>query len=333
MKHLRSASLLVAFLPLLVFAAGNSTSPVPDAPVKKKESGFVFSLLPKSLQKNPRLDFNIITEVTPEGKKWPLPTNTEPIYYISQAGAKAYNVGIGAVHGLKTPPVEKLQQMIQKALAESNYLSSEGTTHSPSIAVIYQWGSHSFQPDEEITDDTGAVVNPPSELELRKAMLDRAMLLGGAKFAKEVAKAIEATDQKAMVDSSASAAIAASGGGDFMGSTAAGIRDPFDELRSRSPEMERLVDELFSSSFFVVASAYDLAALAKKERRLLWRTRMTVNAIGVNMVETIPPLIASAGPYFGRDMPDPVVLTKRISRDGKVEVGTPVVVPDSAPTV
>jgi len=60
---------------------------------------------------------------------------------------------------------------------------------------------------------------------------------------------------------------------------------------------------------------------------------MTVNALGVNMLETVPSLISSAGPYFGREMADPVVLTKRISREGKVEVGTPTVVPDDATPV
>ena len=33
------------------------------------------------------------------------------------------------------------------------------------------------------------------------------------------------------------------------------LPDPFDQLRMRSVEMDRMVDELFSSSFFVVASS------------------------------------------------------------------------------
>jgi hypothetical protein len=58
---------------------------------------------------------------------------------------------------------------------------------------------------------------------------------------------------------------------------------------------------------------------------------MTVNSMGVNMAETVPPLIASASPYFGKETLDPVVVTKRLGHDGHVDVGVPVVVPDSAP--
>jgi len=45
--------------------------------------------------------------------------------------------------------------------------------------------------------------------------------------------------------------------------------------------MARWSTSCSASSFFVVASAYDYDALAKGQRRLLWRTKMTVNALGV----------------------------------------------------
>jgi len=158
-------------------------------------------------------------------------------------------------------------------------------------------------------------------------LLERAGLLGGAKFVREVADAMEQVDQKAGLQR----AFVAPEGGDFMGSVGDMLPDPFDRLRTRSVEMERLVDELFSSSYFVVASAYDYAAMAKGQRLLLWRTKMTVNSLGVNMAESVPPLIASAAPYFGKEMKDPVVVTKKLQRGGRVDVGTPVVVPEPAP--
>lgn len=277
-----------------------------------KPGGFVFSLFPKSLQKNPRLEFNIMTEMTAEGRKVMPPTKQNPVYYVAQAGGP-FNAGVGADYDVKPPPPEKLQLMMERALAEGGYLPTDGTAIPASLAVIYHWGSHSFQPpadmEGEDADGNPIVTQAIPEVVLRKALLDRAMLLGGAKFTAEVARAMQELDQ-----------------------AVSQIGNPFDRLRTRSPDMERLVDELFSSSFFVVASAYDYAALAKGQRRLLWRTKMTVNALGVNMVESIPPLIASAGPYMGRETKDPVVLAKRISREGKVEVGTPTVVQDPSPT-
>lgn len=319
----RGAITLVGFVVVGVLSSvsrGEEAKPV-------KSGGFVFSLLPKSLQKNPRLEFNIITEMTAEGRKLTPPTRETPAYYVSQAGG-AYAGGVGAEHGIKAPPLEKLQQMMEKALADGGYFPGDGAAKLPSVAVIYHWGSHSFQPPAEVTDDTGAPLEQVPESVLRKALLDRALLLGGAKFAREVLRAMEQVDQKASMQRS----FVAAPGSDVGGSVGDMMRDPFDELRSRSPEMERLVDELFSSSFFVVASAYDYAALAKGQRRLLWRTKMTVNSLGVNMTETIPPLIASAGPYLGRETKEPVVLAKRISREGKVEMGIPTVVPDKPAT-
>ena len=319
-----------ALLSAVAQAAG-AKGAAAQAPAKSERSNFVFSLLPKALQRNPRLEFNIVTEMTPEGRKLRAPTAQSPTYYVAQAGGM-FNGGAGADKNVKSPPPERLQQMMVKALAESGYVPGDEGVHAPTLAIVYVWGSHNFQPPEQVAGDP---VDPDvpyvpvgmSETEIRKTLLDRAMLLGGAKFAREVSLAMEKVDQKAAMQRTATATQPA----DFQGSVADGLQDPFDELRARGHDMERLVDELFSSSFFVVASAYDYAALAKGQRRLMWRTKLTVNSLGVNMTESVPPLIASAGPYFGHETKDPVVITKRVLKDGSVEVGPLTVVPDSAP--
>ena len=56
--------------------------PPPEAP----RSAFVFSLLPKSLQKHPELDYHVICEMTDAGRKLPPPTPQRPVYYIEQPG-------------------------------------------------------------------------------------------------------------------------------------------------------------------------------------------------------------------------------------------------------
>jgi hypothetical protein len=326
MKILRAALGLILAAAGVNGRAATTPAAAPAAPAAEakpaKRGGFVFSLLPKSLQKNPRLDFNIITEMTPAGHKLPVPTPQAPVYYISQAG-KMVNTGVGA-EGLKGPPPEQLERMMAKALADGGYLPGDPATHPPSLIVVYNWGSSSFQPPADVSDENGEGNVPVPEIELRKALLDRAMLLGGAKFRREVSDAMAQVDQKAAMQRS----FAAPEGGDFMGSVGDMLPDPFEQLRNRSAESERLVEELFSSSYFVVASAYDYAAIAKGQRVLLWRTKMTVNSLGVNMAESVPPLIASAAAYLGRETKEPVVVTKRIQREGRVEVGTPVIVPD-----
>ncbi|MEO7412770.1 MAG: hypothetical protein ABIZ81_05385 [Opitutaceae bacterium] len=331
MSFLRPVSWLIALLPAALFAAGSppvttlSKEPAPKAP--KSEGGFVFSLLPKSLQRNPRLSFNVFTEMTAEGRKVPKPTPKQPAYYIAQAGG-VYNGGVGAEYSTKAPPVEKLEQLMKNSLAEGGYLPADDASHPPTLVIIYHWGSHSFQPPQDtegVDADGNAVVTPAMpEIVLRKALLDRAMLLGGVKFTQDVSAAMGQVDQKAALQRNFTPVE----GSDFGGSVGDMLPDPFEQLRNRSVEYDRMIDELFSSSFFVVASAYDYAALVKGQRRVLWRTKLTVNSLGVNMLETVPALIATGGAYFGRETETPVVINKRVSRDGRVEVGTPTVVPD-----
>ena len=96
-----------------------------------------------------------------------------------------------------------------------------------------------------------------------------------------------------------------------------------------SPDPDRrlfLMEQARNDAYFVIASAYDRVALGKNERKLLWRTKMTVGAQGVSLKQTLQPLIANAAPYFGREMRLPEIAVKRAMPRGKVELGVPEVV-------
>jgi hypothetical protein len=123
--------------------------------------------------------------------------------------------------------------------------------------------------------------------------LERAMLVGGRKYVADRAFAIE--------------------WGDFSYQTV---------------EKEYLNYQAADSLYFVVASAYDYAALAMGERKLAWRTTMTVNSIGVSMRETLPPLIANSSLIFGRETASPQIIQRR-KRDVLVELGKPTIVDSS----
>ena len=59
---------------------GAETTTNPSQPAKKESSDWVFSILPKSLQKNPRLELTVITEMTDAGKSWPPVSAGKPAY-------------------------------------------------------------------------------------------------------------------------------------------------------------------------------------------------------------------------------------------------------------
>ena len=108
------------------------------------------------------------------------------------------------------------------------------------------------------------------------------------------------------------------GTADFMGNPldAEGFR-PIMRFRSRH---QYLFERCFRSFYFVIASAFDQHRAAEGERVLLWQTKMTVDADGVAMAETLNPLINSAAPYFGREMTEPAKVMRRIDREGSVEM-------------
>src|SRR5439155_15390002 len=103
--------------------------------------------------------------------------------------------------------------------------------------------------------------------------------------------------------------------------------NPVEMFRRAALKNEFLLDQTANDVYYVVASAYDYASAATNRRTLLWRTRMTVAAQGVSQEQTLPTLVLSAGPFFGKDMLEAETINKRTMREGTVEVGTPVVVP------
>lgn len=289
---------IVALSTLTVWTGAYAASPpLPaNAQLEEEQSKYVFALLPKSLQRRPRVEFNVLTTLTSAGKELATPSREAPAYYQLEEGVNRH-VGVGAEYYLKSPPAEKVREILQAALAESGYRPAGGD-HPASLVILFHWGSSSYYSEES-----------EDEVFKRRVLLDRAMLIGGEAFTKRVVEAFAERDRNAMSPNIA-----------WMGP------GPFEKLSQESAQMSRLVIELFSSSYYVIASAFDYASLTRNQPVLLWRTKMTVNSIGVNMTETVPPLIASAAPYFGRDMDAPLLVTKRISRDGKVEIGEATVV-------
>jgi len=128
----------------------------------------------------------------------------------------------------------------------------------------------------------------------RKYVLERAILVGGKNLADGMSFAMQWGDSPA----------------DHMG------------------KAEFLRDQAAEELYYVVASAYDYQSLAHKKRELAWRTTLTVTSAGLAMKESLPPLVARAAPFFGREMTEPELGTRKISREGHVEIGTATIVAD-----
>jgi len=52
---------------------------------------------------------------------------------------------------------------------------------------------------------------------------------------------------------------------------------------------------------FVIVMAFDYAAAAQKQKKVLWITRMSMPSAGVDLAAAIPALVTTGGPAFGRN--------------------------------
>ncbi len=320
--------LLPAVLAQTPAAAPTSLPTVPKAvpPAKKPaKSEWVFSILPKSLQKNPQIDLTVITEVTELGKQQPVASPAAPVYY--QAQSSGYHQMGHAPGTERTLSAEAVERQLARALAVNGFLPAAPPAHPPTLVVFYTWGSHSLLVE-------GDADNPSlSGTQVAANLLDRAALVGGVKFSQDMLKLFQEADDMVTLNrapppdpSGAVAPIAP-----ILGEAQMEFLNPVNRYRQADSKNDFLVEQFTNDVYYVVASAYDFASVGTKVKRLYWRTRMTVAAQGVSQDQTLPTLIASAAPFFGKEMTEPEILTKRAVPEGQVEIGTPVVVDSSAP--
>jgi hypothetical protein len=312
--HLFRVSLVfLSFSPLL--AAAPAPAPKEKTPQK---SEWVFELLPKSLQKNPRLEITVITEMTEAGKKLPAVSPQAPAYFEAfSSGPK--HLGESAGNHVTLKPAE-MERILFRSLATNGYLPAKLPALQPSLLIIYTWGSHSL-----LTE--GDSENPVlSGEQIARNLLDRAAMVGGEKFAAKLLTLFEQADAM----SSAGRATVAPGGEQVFTPAVMEFMNPVTQFKRSDPRNEFLVDQAASNVYYVVASAYDYQSVTNKRRLLLWRTRMTVAADGVSQEQTLPTLVLSAAPFFGKEMAEAEIISKRTIREGSVEIGTPKVVEPAA---
>jgi len=267
-----NASLRLAASLALVACASMSAAES-ESPVRTPLFGF--NLIPKPFQKNPRLEITVFTEFTDFGRKQPAVSPEEPARFVVHVKG-AMSMGVG-VRGDRMPSDVELQTVLDDALAARGYLAATEDGPQPRYALIFHWGSHNGF-DLEL-----AGLFP--ELQ-RQHVLERAMLVGGDDFKKEVVR---------MIDWGPSP-------------------------KDQTPKMSALLNQAGSNLYYAVVSAYDFESVAHDKPLLAWRTTMTVTSTGVAMEEALPPLVMTASDFFGREMAEPSAIWRNVRR-GTVEMG------------
>lgn len=303
------------FAPLLCssFALVLASAP-PLENTEARETKLTFNLLPRSLQRNPLVNQTVITELTAEGKKLPAPSASLPVYYVTES--IGYRRTGHSPDDRQLPKAEDLAASLQRALAVNGYLPAT-PAQPPKLLIVYFWGAHTnLESGSEAEGDTGI---PDFD---HKNLLSRAALVGGTKFAEELGQALAQQDLENNTRELATPALE-NDVSQMLASMAVMIskNGPLGKFISRDTKTEQLFEAACADCYYVVASAYDYAAAAHGQRRLLWRSKMTLDADAVAMRDTLPSLILNAGKYFGVDMAEAATLSKRALGDGSVKVG------------
>jgi hypothetical protein len=88
-----------------------------------------------------------------------------------------------------------------------------------------------------------------------------------------------------------------------------------------SMEAQDLSDAIRSDRGYLFIAALDAKALLKKQKKLVWRTRISIDTTRTNLVDNIPVMLASAAPYFARDEARPVIVDDNLRREATVKLG------------
>jgi hypothetical protein len=239
-------------------------------------------LLPRPLQKNPRLNLSIVTEMTKDGRALAVPTPEHPAYYfVSDGGLEEEG---DAVAGDKPPPAEKLAEIMRSSLAASGYLPA-AAGHPPTLVVHYRWGSFNH------LSTIGGAVDDPEDMAVLKNLMERAALVGGMKFCVDFMRAYSSREMGTM-----------------------------NAFRLRDAQTDQLTTMTFSDLYFLLALAFDYDSAANGQKKLLWATKISTDSQGLAMGDTLPSLVHRAESYFGHDTNGPVLFHPRLF-PGRVEIG------------
>jgi hypothetical protein len=168
------------------------------------------------------------------------------------------------VAGEEPPSAAAVAQALRGTLATQNYLPAS----APSLLVVYHWGV--IRPDSHQIRDT---FNIQPNLKARIALVATSRMAGEME--------------------------------NFLLERRMGRINPAFRVPGFLAIQERdLLDLARDDRYFVIVSAYDFAALTRRETKLLWRLKVSTRSPGESMAEALPALLSGGAPYFGRNLKD-----------------------------
>jgi hypothetical protein len=236
----------------------------------------------------PRNDIQVIavTDTTPAGALRRPVSPASPVYYL--AVSAGYRDFGGIIAGEKAPPKEAVYKTMAAVLAKQGFLP--GTEQNPpTLLLLWTWGT--MNTDRMYTGN-------PDDLDGRQINHRQLMRFMGAYKLGLISK----EPNSALADSM------------------------MPGLLFRDAEQDLIYDLATEDLYVAAIAAYDFAAATRKEKVLLWTTKISCPSRGLAMPETLPVMLALAGPHIGRETPRPVAVRATDKFKPEVKIGDPTLV-------
>jgi hypothetical protein len=98
-----------------------------------------------------------------------------------------------------------------------------------------------------------------------------------------------------------------------------------------SSEADRINEAARDNRLYIFIAAFDAEALAKKQKKIVWRTRISIDSRRHTLPESLRVMLASAAPHFARETEMPQFIEDADRRKAEVLIGTPTVVEEPKP--
>lgn len=254
---------------------------------------------------DPHPDVLTVTDTTADGRKVPPASPSHPIYYVAEdLGFREFGSPVG---GDTLPPHKAIVAVIVKTLQKQGYLPAS-KAHPPTQFILFSWGTMYAHPTQ-LSNSASHSLEHPADPQFLKFM-------GGDKA-------------DLMWDTPQNNPNIALGGN---------MVDPHiltEGLRSKTAQKIR--DAAEGDLYVAALGGYDFDALRHGKDKELWQTRIACPAEGLALADTLPVMIAAAGPAIGRETAIPVWTDPTENLTAHVKVGEGRVVeyidPDKAPVI
>ncbi len=98
-----------------------------------------------------------------------------------------------------------------------------------------------------------------------------------------------------------------------------------------SSEADRINEAAREDRLYILVAAFDVDAMVKKQKKLLWRTRISISSRRQSLPESMRIMLASAAPYFATETDLPRFIEDADRRKTEVTIGPATVVEDAVP--